>query len=204
MTRRFFELADHGLWDDVARSISPLKKSGRSAKLNSTSSIATAKRSAPAFAALKLRAPGLSVAPPAVVNRPMGPKPIPALARFDRKTEQRLTRGKVEIEGRIDLHGETLEMARFKLLGYITRERGLGTRLVLVITGKGASPFASHTLHGSRHFDAPEREGKLRRAFPHWLQEAVFRDHVTGFQPAHPKHGGGGAFYVKLRRNREA
>jgi DNA-nicking Smr family endonuclease len=27
---------------------------------------------------------------------------------------------------------------------------------------------------------------------------------VSGFQPAHPKHGGGGAFYVKLRRDRQS
>ena len=37
---------------------------------------------------------------------------------------------------------------------------------------------------------------------PEWLHEPEFRAHVSGFQPAHPKHGGGGAFYVKLRRDR--
>jgi DNA-nicking Smr family endonuclease len=26
---------------------------------------------------------------------------------------------------------------------------------------------------------------------------------VAGFQPAHPKHGGGGAYYVRVRRLRE-
>ncbi len=80
----------------------------------------------------------------------------------------------------------------------------MGQRLVLVITGKGASPFARHTLHGAEHFHAPEREGRLRRLLTEWLHEAEFRAHVSGFQPAHPKHGGGGAFYVKLRRDRHA
>ena len=32
--------------------------------------------------------------------------------------------------------------------------------------------------------------------------EQQYRALVSGFQPAHPKHGGGGAFYVKLRRIR--
>jgi DNA-nicking Smr family endonuclease len=73
---------------------------------------------------------------------------------------------------------------------------------VLVITGKGESQFARHTLHGATHFNTPERRGKLRRMVPDWLHEPEFRALVSGFQPAHPKHGGGGAFYVKLRRAR--
>jgi DNA-nicking Smr family endonuclease len=69
-----------------------------------------------------------------------------------------------------------------------------------VITGKGSSPFARHTLHGHSHFHTPEREGKLRREVPMWFHDVEFRKHIIGFQPAHPRHGGGGAFYVKLRR----
>ena len=44
--------------------------------------------------------------------------------------------------------------------------------------------------------------GLLRRLLPEWLNEPDFRTLVSGFQPAHPKHGGGGAFYVKIRRAR--
>jgi DNA-nicking Smr family endonuclease len=50
------------------------------------------------------------------------------------------------------------------------------------------------------HFHAPEREGRLRRELPHWLAEDLFRQHVVGFQPSHPRHGGGGAFYLRLRK----
>ncbi|MDE2445552.1 MAG: Smr/MutS family protein, partial [Alphaproteobacteria bacterium] len=124
----------------------------------------------------------------------------PAISDFDRRTAQRLGRGSVEPESRIDLHGENLESARFSLLNFIARQRYSGTRLVLVITGKGASPFARHTLHGHSHFHTPEREGKLRREVPLWFHDVEFRNHIIGFQPAHPRHGGGGAFYVKLRR----
>jgi DNA-nicking Smr family endonuclease len=112
-------------------------------------------------------------------------------------------RGKVEIESRLDLHSMGLDEARMRLLDFISHRRMEGNRLVLVITGKGASPFSSHTLHGRNNFYAPEREGRLRRQLPEWLQEAQFRVHVSGFQQAHPRHGGGGAFYVKLRRTRE-
>jgi len=124
----------------------------------------------------------------------------PAISAFDRRTAQRLGRGNVEPDSRIDLHGENLESARYALLNFIARQRQTGNRLVLVITGKGSSPFARHTLHGHSHFNTPEREGKLRREVPMWFHDAEFRTHIVGFQPSHPRHGGGGAFYVKLRR----
>lgn len=111
-----------------------------------------------------------------------------------------MLRGQAEIDARIDLHGLAVEMARFHLLEFLAHRRSRGARTVLVITGKGASPFAGHLLHGVNQHDVPERQGKLRRALPRWLEEAVFREHVIGFQPAHPRHGGGGAFYVKLRK----
>jgi DNA-nicking Smr family endonuclease len=57
-------------------------------------------------------------------------------------------------------------------------------------------------LHGHDPYHVPEREGRIRRLVTEWLGEAELRQHVTGFQPAHPKHGGGGAFYVRLRRIR--
>jgi DNA-nicking Smr family endonuclease len=106
----------------------------------------------------------------------------------------------VEIDARIDLHGSTVELARIRLLDFLIRARFSGARLVLVITGKGPSPFSSHTLHGRDPYHAPERGGVLRKSSSMWLAEPEFRYHVIGFQPAHPRHGGGGAFYVKLRR----
>jgi DNA-nicking Smr family endonuclease len=122
------------------------------------------------------------------------------LQALDRRTAQKLGRGQIEPDARIDLHGDSLETARMKLAHFIARQRQEGAKLVLVITGKGASPYARHTLHGFGHFHAPEREGRLRREVPRWLDEDLFRLHVVGFQPSHPRHGGGGAFYVRLRK----
>ncbi|HLA02253.1 MAG TPA: Smr/MutS family protein [Aestuariivirga sp.] len=188
MKKKPFAVHDHGLWDEVARRIRPL---GKSALKASTSPVSLPKQSIQ-FAPQKASAPKLSLS-----------KAPPPITGFDRRTGQKLMRGKVEIESRLDLHGLGLEEARMRLLAFISHRRMEGYRLILVITGKGASPFSSHTLHGRDHFYAPEREGHLRRQLPKWLHEAPFRVHVSGFQQAHPRHGGGGAFYVKLRRTRE-
>ena len=126
----------------------------------------------------------------------------PGLSGIDRRTRQRLSRGQMEADARIDLHGLTQAQARIALRAFLCAARARGHRLVLVITGKGAAPFARHTLHSGEVHRDPDRPGVLRRALPQWLGEPEFRDMVTGFQPAHPKHGGGGACYLRLRRIR--
>jgi DNA-nicking Smr family endonuclease len=185
MSRKNFEVPDHGLWDEVKRAIQPL-------------SIRKQLKARTKIAGMIL--PVYVAAPdPILIRKQLRHEP-PEISSFDRRTTQKLGRGQVELEARIDLHGENLETARMQLLNFVSTQRHRGVRLVLVITGKGASPFARHTLHGHTHFHTPEREGKLRREVPMWFHEAIFRAHIVGFQPAHPKHGGGGAFYVKLRK----
>jgi DNA-nicking Smr family endonuclease len=191
MTRKLISVPDSELWDEVKKAIHPLGR--RKALKSKPRLIETTK---PSLQPRDIEVPpsNFAIARLKPSNHP------PAISAFDRRTAQRLGRGSVEPESRIDLHGENLENARFTLLNFILRQRQYGNRLVLVITGKGASQFARHTLHGHTHFHTPEREGKLRREVPMWFHDAEFRKHIVGFQPAHPRHGGGGAFYVKLRR----
>lgn len=121
------------------------------------------------------------------------------LTGLDRRQQQRLLRGRVEIDARIDLHGETVESARMKLWHFLLQSAELGCRTVLVITGKGSSQFSRHTLHGRGYHESESRNGRLRNELPDWLHDHEFRVLVSGFQPAHPKHGGGGAVYIRLR-----
>jgi DNA-nicking Smr family endonuclease len=186
MTRKNFEVPDHGLWDEVKRAIQPL-------------SLRKQLKAKSKIKGIVLQQQNFHVAAEPIIRKQLRDQP-PAISSFDRRTTQKLGRGNAEPEARIDLHGENLETARMQLLNFISTQRHRGIRLVLVITGKGASPFARHTLHGHTHFHTPEREGKLRREVPLMFHEAIFRAHIVGFQPAHPKHGGGGAFYVKLRK----
>jgi len=194
-----FRVPDHELWLKVAESVTPLVPS-RADALSAASQFVNEQTEKPAadhkFAARKRAAPAAPYRARETPAKPIAPAP----GQFDRRTRQKLTRGNVDIEARLDLHGHSAAQAYGELLSFLTVAKSRGLRTVLVITGKGCSPYARHTLHGSDHFHTPERQGRLRRLVPEWLNESMFRIHVSGFQPAHPRHGGGGAFYVRLRR----
>ncbi len=180
---------DFGLWLETAKTVVPLRSGG--GRHPSASETPTGKKKF-----VLTSAPAVQV--PTRQNRTP-----PEINGLDRRTTQRLTRGQVELDDRLDLHGTGVEMARVRLLAFLRSAQSAGLRTVLVITGKGDSPFSRHTLHGAGHFHAPERAGRLRRLVTEWFHEPEFRQVVAGFQPAHPKHGGGGAYYVRVRRIRE-
>jgi DNA-nicking Smr family endonuclease len=112
------------------------------------------------------------------------PAPVP---RLDRRFKQRLGRGLIGIDARIDLHGLTQAEAFAQLTAFLRRARREGARTVLVITGKGA--MGEH-----------DGRGVLRRQVPLWLCSSGLREGVIAFAPAQAEHGGSGALYVRLRR----
>ena len=124
------------------------------------------------------------VAPPAA---PPPANPPPSLQPLDRRTRQRVARGRAAIDARIDLHGLTQPEAHAALSRFLHAASARGARLVLVITGKGG-----------RGGDG--ERGVLRRQVPQWLALPEFRSLVIGFEDAHVAHGGEGALYVRLRR----
>nr|WP_239113317.1 Smr/MutS family protein [Shimia biformata] len=112
--------------------------------------------------------------------------------QMDKKTFGRLKRGKLMPEGRIDLHGMTIDQAHPALTGFILRASAEGKRLVLVITGKGKSKPDDGPI--------PVRRGVLKHQVPQWLSMPPMASHVLQVAEAHLKHGGTGAYYVYLRR----
>lgn len=112
---------------------------------------------------------------------------------LDRRTAQRLQRGQLPLEGRLDLHGMTQKQAYAALLRFISASRSYNRRLVLVVTGKGWNPEAR---------GPEEAVGVLRRSVPRWLESPPFVEHVAAVRDAHLRHGGSGALYVMLRRSR--
>lgn len=112
---------------------------------------------------------------------------------IDRRVERRLKSGKLDPERVIDLHGLDRKQAERTLLGFLQGCRDGKVRLALVVTGKG--------LHAPADW-MEEEPGVLRRSVPVWLQQKPLSEIVQHFSPAHPSHGGGGAFYIYLRQVR--
>ncbi|MGB3417580.1 MAG: Smr/MutS family protein [Mesorhizobium sp.] len=106
---------------------------------------------------------------------------------LDEPTLEKLSRGRLPIEGRVDLHGLTQQEAYSLLFSFLYRAHAGGVRYVLVITGKGSSSGG---------------DGVLRRSVPAWLSTPAFRHLVSSHDHASRRHGGSGALYVRLRRTR--
>jgi DNA-nicking Smr family endonuclease len=119
---------------------------------------------------------------------------------LDKRSAQRLQRGKTEIDGRIDLHGMTQAEARSALTGFVTNGHRHDRRCLLVITGKGRRASEGRDAPGSD--EGRGEPGVLRRMVPRWLKEAPLAERVLAYSPAQPKHGGSGALYVLLKRRR--
>jgi DNA-nicking Smr family endonuclease len=106
---------------------------------------------------------------------------------LDEPTLDKLSKGRLPIEGRVDLHGMTQDEAYSLLFSFLHRAHASGVRYVLVITGKGSSSGG---------------DGILKRSVPAWLSTPAFRMLVSSHDHAARHHGGAGALYVRLRRTR--
>lgn len=116
---------------------------------------------------------------------------IPQGGGIDRKTEDRVRKGEMTIEGRLDLHGHTLSAARDKLLQFVTRSFASNKRTILVITGKGRSSEESWHAPG---------KGAINREFRLWLEDPSVKPYILSIAQSQPKHGGSGAYYIYLRK----
>jgi DNA-nicking Smr family endonuclease len=129
------------------------------------------------------------------------PPKVPALNGFDRKAARRLGQGKMEIEGRIDLHGMRQHEAHIALRRFLLTSYSRGLRWVLVITGKGGPRRPRDD--DDFGYGEPER-GVLRKNVPMWLAEPELRAVVVSFTTAAVPHGGEGALYIQLRNPERA
>jgi DNA-nicking Smr family endonuclease len=171
---------ERALWESVAKQTKPLRKRHRAAKPPALPDAETPTAAKPAAAPR----------PPPSVTIPPAPKPAaPPLAPLGRRERSQLSRGRKEIEARLDLHGMTQTRAHRALSGFLQRAQGDGLTFVLVITGKGK-------------LGAESERGVLRRQVPQWLGLPEFRSLVVGFEEAHIGHGGEGALYVRIRRSK--
>ena len=132
------------------------------------------------------------MSPPPLPAAPSSRTRLPPLepgrsAGLDRRSDDRLRRGQMAIEARIDLHGLTQSSAYDALAHFIAVSQAIGRRCVLVITGKGP---------------VSQGGGVLRTMVPRWLAEPSLRRRILALHRAQPRDGGDGALYVLLKRKR--
>jgi DNA-nicking Smr family endonuclease len=182
--RRALSEEERVLWESVANEIKPLRKKPRAPKPQPASvedlSVAAKSPASPKPA---------PAARPAKAARPEKPS-APPLAPLGRRERSQLSRGRKEIDARLDLHGMTQTRAHRALLSFLQHASSDGLSFVLIITGKG------------RTMGPQAERGVLRRQVPEWLSLPEFRAFVVGFEEAHIGHGGEGALYVRIRRSR--
>jgi DNA-nicking Smr family endonuclease len=171
---------ERALWESVAKQTKPLRKRHRAPKPPVASPEAEAQAAPEPAAAPK--------PPPSPIGSPPRSEP-PPLAPIGRRERSHLSRGRKEIDARLDLHGMTQTRAHRALFGFLQRAHHDGMTFVLIITGKGKMGSESE-------------RGVLRRQVPHWLSLPEFRTLVVGFEEAGIGHGGEGALYVRVRRSR--
>lgn len=163
---------DRVLWTLVAKSTTPLRKR----KVTEDDPPKPASDD-------KMHAASAMAIPPEAPPAPQ--KKLSVTPALDRPTLTKLSRGKLPIEGRVDLHGMTQSEAYALLLSFLQRAQANDIRFVLIITGKGFSSGG---------------DGVLRRQVPAWLATPPFRTLVSSHDVSARHHGGDGALYVRLRK----
>jgi DNA-nicking Smr family endonuclease len=177
------DAADLALWKRVAGEAKPLARRGP-ARVKPLAKATEEAKAPPADFTRKQ--------PRIVKSTSPAVPPLPVLkpglaAGLDKSTAEKLRRGLMPVEARLDLHGYHQEEAHRALDAFIERAWRDAKRCLLVITGKG---------------NAPASEGVLRRAVPLWLNQPNLRARILAFSEAQSRHGGGGALYVLLKRQR--
>ena len=122
-------ISDADLLAHVFRDVQPLPD--RKTTISPPIKFDTRKPSSPASPTLKIQGKGCHdiILP----NIQHGDAP-----GLDKRTAQRLRRGRINVEAQLDLHGFKQDEAYMSLNLFLTQSYNVGHRCVLVITGKGA------------------------------------------------------------------
>lgn len=203
---------DKKLWKAVTRDVKPISKGDIDA-LNALEKELEARAPAPSAKSKKRKPAQAETAAP----KPESPRDGDPLfyervtigstnktsksyqsSEVDKRTLQRLKRGQIPIDGRIDLHGLTQDRARDQLFSFIENAYRMGHRCVLVITGKGRVVFEDDDLQHHERL-VP---GVIKRKTSDWLSDPKISHFILKSCDAQPKDGGQGARYIYLRRHR--
>ena len=108
---------------------------------------------------------------------------------LDAQIINKMKAGEFSSEAHIDLHGLNAMQAWEALVGFFRSAYHKGARCVLVVPGRG--------------LNSPGGAGVLRERLQTWFTQAPFKYVILAFCTALPKHGGAGALYVLLRKQKK-
>ena len=178
---------EQALWSKVAESAIPIKTS-QTLFVDLPETVSKPAAKLPSRSSLPL----FKIGEKARVTQTAAPKPAPVT--MDKKAFARMRRGKMSPDAKIDLHGMTQDQAHPALINTILNAHAAGKRLVLVVTGKGKMRDDGGPI--------PVRTGVLKHNVPQWLKQAPLAPLILEVSQANQSHGGSGALYVYLRRQR--
>ena len=188
--RRRLSDSEARLWKQVAQTVKPLPGAQPRRPADVPPPAPLAEAAPPPPPKVRGRVPPPLPAPPPADHKA---RPL-ARHTLDSTWDRRITRGEVQPDFTLDLHGCTLDMAHVRLEHGLSQALAQGARVLLLITGR-ARPVDDHSLRG-------ERRGVIRAKFMDWLAAGPFASRIAAVRPAHPRHGGAGAVYLILRRPR--
>ena len=183
------DVSDFHLWTEVTRSVSPLPRR------RVLEAVAADGEAAPPSPPLPRAKPRIFPSFPNYQAPAQKPE-RDERPRIEPKMRRKLMRGRIEIDGTLDLHGMRQNEARSALNRYLVSRWSRGDRTILVITGKGLKKLDAE---GTQIIE----RGVLRSMLPLWLSEPGLAEIVAGWDYSAQMHGGEGAFYVRLKRGRE-
>lgn len=185
MTDRPLDPESQRLWASVAAGVRPLRR-----------------RATPVRPAIEPKpfsppvAKGIEPPPPVrgAAARQAGSDAPERMARadtLDAAWDRRLQRGLSAPDRTLDLHGLPLAAAHAAIEDALGAALARGDRLLLLVTGRAP-----------RENRQNERRGAIRASVPGWLAASSHRARIAAVRAAHPRHGGAGALYIVLRRDR--
>jgi DNA-nicking Smr family endonuclease len=109
-----------------------------------------------------------------------------------------IKKGSFNIDKKIDFHGKSLLESEEQFNNTIIESYNSGQRCLLFVTGKG--------LFKSKNYEESDKPklyyGIIRSSFVEWVRSKKYSKYILSFEQTSIEHGGDGAFYVYLRKNK--
>ena len=170
-------------WEKVAATVSPMH-TARPVK----QAVELPKVTMPKVAKAKIKPAKPAPAP----SKPKSP-PKPVQSTLDGRWDRQLKSGAIQPDFTLDLHGHNLDAAYNRLMSGVAQARAMGARTILLVTGKPRPVDPA---------DRGSKRGAIRAKVLDWLAASSHHSAIAAVRRAHIRHGGDGALYIVLRRER--